>query len=789
MNHRVRRCLRALCASSARHPIGWLLVTLFASAPAVMALRDLAIDTDLTRLLPTTSRAVRNTLQLDSLVGGTSYVAVLLEGDDRASLVQAVETTAERIRRLPRVSSVEYRYPTEFIARYRYLLIPHHYLERIPGLMLGHSEADGEEPEAYDDRQALREIRAQLDHYGNRPQYHQTPDGRVMGMFIRTERGVTSLTVSRQVFGDIERLTRQAAQEFGLTAEVRGSLRNKIDAYDVIMADLRRAGLVTASAILLALVVSFRALRPVPVVVYPLSLGLVWAFAVVPVTIGDLNLITAFLLIVMFGMGIDYAIHLVKRFQQELVAHPPADALWHTYRSTGRSVLVSGATTGVALFVLAASDFRGFSEFGAVGGLAVTTVLLAMGTVMPAALVAGHRWKLVRPQRPSQRSRSLVPGRTSALVLGAATLAGLAFMISRLEFDYDFSNFNVTVRRVATVQGTVYTTNRSPGAVYVVPDLRTLDTALATLEARRGEPESTIGRVASVRDFAPSPEDAAARLDFLRRLRHQTRGLRSLFIGDAALRRMARDLRSWKAPERPPTVDEIPDVLQAGLRTQDGPEGFLIAVYPNVERRHGRNAMAFTEELYGLDMPAGVRGPVGETPVVAEILWLVTSEGPWLIGAVLLSVFTIVLVHRRSLPEAGWILLPLVAGVVLALGLMAVAGWKLNFFNLVAIPALLGMGVDHGVHYYQRWLEHGRDVGATHRELLGPLTACTVTTMMGYAGMVFASHPGLRSIGVVTCLGLACTWMTSLVLLPGILHWRHPLGAGGGNPTATGREG
>jgi predicted exporter len=85
---------------------------------------------------------------------------------------------------------------------------------------------------------------------------------------------------------------------------------------------------------------------------------------------------------------------------------------------------------------------------------------------------------------------------------------------------------------------------------------------------------------------------------------------------------------------------------------------------------------------------------------------------------------------------------------------------------------LIGLGEDHGVHYYRRWKELGGDTRTTHRELLGPLTACTLTTMTGYSGMAFASHPGLRSIGLFAILGMACIWLTSLVLFPAILEGR-----------------
>jgi predicted RND superfamily exporter protein len=142
-----------------------------------------------------------------------------------------------------------------------------------------------------------------------------------------------------------------------------------------------------------------------------------------------------------------------------------------------------------------------------------------------------------------------------------------------------------------------------------------------------------------------------------------------------------------------------------------------------------------------------------------------------MVAATFLGIICIVLFGRRSLRQTAWVMFPLIGGLVLTLGIMAATGLQLNFFNVVVIPALIGMGVDHGVHFYRRWKEYGRDAAATQRELFEPLSACTITTMMGYSGMIFASHPGLQSIGNIACIGLSCIWLTSLALFPGLLNW------------------
>jgi predicted RND superfamily exporter protein len=658
------RFISTICASSARNPILWLLATLILSVPTALAVGDIALDTDLIRLLPRTSRAAQSTRELGPLIGGGSYVAVLFEGDDRDQLIQAVETTAQRLRADERIASVEYEYPVDFLQRYRYLLIPHYYLEKLlrelslprPAPAAAPSgEPQVENDETYGDRQNRRQVDWLLDHYGQLPTYHESADGRVIGMFALMKRGVTNLGESRALFGDIQEAANDASERFGFWSGVSGTLRNKIDEYDQIVADLSRAGLIAGAAILLTLMLSFRSARVVPVVLYPLALGLLWAFALVPVTVGDLNLITSFLLIVMFGMGVDYSIHLVKRFQRELGHGTPGEALGKTYLSTGTSVAVSALTTALSLSVLALSDFRGFSEFGVVGATSIAMVLLAMFLVMPATLMLGHRWGFLKAV-PEVRSRpARVPGKAVTGIVGAAVVGGLALVPFTLAFDYDFDNMRFNVRRdpaVGARSGLVYRTTLSPAAVLVAADLETLDQSLAVLETQRRQQGSTLGRITSIRDFAPTDREAEKRVEFISRFRKG-------------------ELRRWDMPARPPALEEIPQVLTRGLVAQDESGQFLIPVFPSVERRQGENAMAFTEELYSLDLPATLRGPAGETVVLAEILWLVTGEGPWLVGLTFLGVFLLILVHRRSMLQTLWILLPLVAGIALTLGVVS----------------------------------------------------------------------------------------------------------------------
>jgi hypothetical protein len=181
--------------------------------------------------------------------------------------------------------------------------------------------------------------------------------------------------------------------------------------------------------------------------------------------------------------------------------------------------------------------------------------------------------------------------------------------------------------------------------------------------------------------------------------------------------------------------------------------------------------MTFGDELSRLPPIPGVAGPIGETIVFGEILRLVLEEGPRVVFSTLTLVFAIVFLYQRSLRDTLLILFPLVGGIVLSLGVLAALGLKLNFFNIVVIPSLLGMGVDSGVHYFRRWRMHGGTVAAVQDELFEPMTLANWTTAIGYGGMLFANHPGIRSIGMFAVIGAMCAWVTNLFFFPGILEW------------------
>ena len=105
-------------------------------------------------------------------------------------------------------------------------------------------------------------------------------------------------------------------------------------------------------------------------------------------------------------------------------------------------------------------------------------------------------------------------------------------------------------------------------------------------------------------------------------------------------------------------------------------------------------------------------------------------------------------------------------------GIMMIFGLQFNFYNLVVLPAILGIGEDSGVHLAHRYREEGKNSMWQVLSSTGQhITMGSLTTMLGFAGLLFTNHPGLQSIGIMAVLGIGMTLLTSITFLPALIQW------------------
>lgn len=136
-----------------------------------------------------------------------------------------------------------------------------------------------------------------------------------------------------------------------------------------------------------------------------------------------------------------------------------------------------------------------------------------------------------------------------------------------------------------------------------------------------------------------------------------------------------------------------------------------------------------------------------------------------------LAIAIVLVVDLRDTRLVLLALAPLTGGLVAAMGLMGWLGLALNPANLIALPLILGVGVDNGVHVIHDWLHRG-DTSRRYRLHPGTLQGILLaglTTVLGFGTLAFSGHQGLSSLGLLLATGVAACMLCALALLPALL--------------------
>jgi uncharacterized protein len=219
----------------------------------------------------------------------------------------------------------------------------------------------------------------------------------------------------------------------------------------------------------------------------------------------------------------------------------------------------------------------------------------------------------------------------------------------------------------------------------------------------------------------------------------------------------------------PVTQARIPGWVLRQLEQADGSVGRFIIMW----NRGSKADYSDSKRLYDafFQLPAAkAQVPVAANYfVLVEVIDTLRDDGPVVLGAAAGAVFVCLLLLFRSLRAALLVLVPLLVSIAWLAGVYLLLGWKLNMFSVVAFPLLVGMGIDNGIHVFHRWREV-HSVRVVLREVGGPITLTTLTTFIGFAGLLFANHVGIQTLGLTAAAGMWLVLLGAVATLPALLH-------------------
>jgi predicted RND superfamily exporter protein len=522
---------------------------------------------------------------------------------------------------------------------------------------------------------------------------------------------------------------------------------------------------------------------PVSIIIIgiPLLLSLAYTFGITYLVFGTLNTMTSVLFVILFGLGIDYGIHFYARYlERRSVGDDVLNALMFTYDSTGSAILTSAVTTSVALFVLVFADFRGFSEFGFISSLGIMLAYFCMIYVLPSIITIFERFGFILVNRNTVADDHVEPAHRypfsrAWVISGFAVIVLVITFNNYLNFEYDFGKLEPEFEEFEAFRefvGTTSSGSRRNPAYIIADDNDQVRYIVDEIRARKefmGE-ESTIMDVEALQERFPQTHDEEQ--EKLRRIEEVRTLLQDPFIRDQKSEDLQRLRRASRATS-PLNLNDLPDFIRDRYLTKDGEVGRFVTIYPAVGLSDGRNSIAFKNEIASVETPDGNEFFAASTSIAAaEMLELMQTESPYMVTATFIMIFILVNLAFRSIRWSIISMIPLLVGLGWTFGIMILFDINFNFYNLVVLPAILGIGNDNGVHLAARYLEEGRNSMWSVLKSTGQhVSIGSLTTMMGFAGLLFTSHPGLYSIGILAVTGIGMTLFSALTFLPALIQW------------------
>jgi len=578
--------------------------------------------------------------------------------------------------------------------------------------------------------------------------------------------------------------------------------------------------------VLLVVLVGMRSLRLGLAMLLTLLVGLALTAGWAAVAVGRLNLISIAFAMLYVGLGVDFAIHFSIKFRTfRLRGANRWDANRQAIRTAAEPLMVCAVTTALGFFAFVPTPFAGVGELGIIAGGGMVISLIVTLTLLPAILlwIGGGKtgeW-LNRPPRWMQAvMRAPTTHRRSVLAATAVLLIAGAAVAWRVDFDSDPLNLrDQSGEAVASLRELQHTNAADFWTATVLADSPEEAQRLADALARLPE----VKRTMTIADFVPRQQ--AAKLETLRALSRRLGvgwsatqpedhpDVEAAVASAASLRRalagrddhaaeLASALRDWVARVRgaepaearrlverlqdrligtlPATLAKLetaiaadsidgPDALPQWLRDEwIGPGGrYRVEAFPATDLRNEDQREAYVDAVLRV-APAATGPPVLTVMAGREVVHAFRLAMLYAVA----GITVILLLQLRSVLLTGVVLLPLATAGVLTAALMVLFDWPFNFANVIALPLLLGIGVDSGIHMVHRARRHGR--AAVRESLLETTTArgvllSTLTTLASFGSLAFSPHPGTASMGQVLSVGLILILIATLVLLPALL--------------------
>ncbi len=606
-----------------------------------------------------------------------------------------------------------------------------------------------------------------------------------------------------------------AAETKPVSVRLSGSVAMEHDELASVSASAGIGGIATLLLVCGVLYMALRSWRLLAISVLALFAGLAYTAAFAAATVGHLNLLSITFVVLNVGLGADYVIHVLLRYK-ELIAkgHAAEPALLETMRGVGSSLVLAAFTTAAGFYAFIPTQFSGVAELGWIAGTGVFFGFFAATTLLPALVV-----QFASPEKVRSSARTLLDPRifvpfnrhpravlavTMAVVIASCVaLRWVTFdsnpihlrdpksesVATLLELaangDAQLLNLEAVapdhatatewaaqlrglpeIRNVITIDSLVPKDQNEKMAV--LEDLKfVMGPSFARLNRTAADPERLAASLAAVETASAERPQAEALHEAVVKFRADLaaaapteRALRLAALDkaltDGLPAELARLASSLEA--RPFSRDDLPEVIASRYVGSGGRE--LVEITPAEDVSDNAVARRFIAAVRAV--VAKVTGP----PVVyQEASGTVVRAFELALVYAFSMVSAIIFVVLRRWRETLLVVVPIALSKLVTAAIAVAIAMPFNYANIIALPLLVGFGVDNGIHVVHRMRTDTAEQ-LFNTSTMRAVLASGLTIVATFGILAFSAHVGTASMGVMLTVGLCVSMAFTLIVLP-----------------------
>lgn len=640
---------------------------------------------------------------------------------------------------------------------------------------------------------------------GSADQLFSSPDGKFRIIFVEANRNLASYRDCRDWLNSIKSFVSREQSSAGFPAEIHIQYTGRpafvTEIAGGMESDMAGPSLWTFAVIALLFYFTHRRWLPLIWLLVMLAVALAFTVAFGGLIFGTLNVVSLGFASILLGLAEDYGIILY----QESRSHPELSTS-QILREARSGIFWSVVTTSGAFFLL---NLSGLPGLGQLGSMVAIGIIISAVVMQYAYLPLVMRSAKIIPNVPySEKDESIDAGNFSRFrkASGAVWLstiilfAVLAIICTKFWPGFDNSPDALRPKNsssYAAVEEIKRNLGNSQEPLWILTPGRDESEVASRLQRVETELRSAVTNQ-WISSFTlptmlwPQPQNQFANRAALKSLLAGKKQLRSAVFANgftsnsfALTESLFETWQNVLAQTNVfwPTNQSSRWILDKVVAKS--PEGYiamgLVYASTNVADENNSKLKPFAADLSEKFRNEGVVLS-GWSLLGNSMFDLVKKDLPRVVIPIMALVVFSLWLAFKSFRELLLSLLTLMfSGLFLGL-IMSIAGWTWNLMNIMAIPLLLGMGVDFSIHMQLALRRYHGNPTLIRKSIGRALLLAGSTTVAGFGSLIFSSNTGLSSLGKVCATGIAIAMITSVYLLP--LWWRSTFA---GDKTAPGK--